>query len=418
MATVSITGINKKKGISIYLAINHGRNKRKLISLGLTVAAKHWNKNTNEIRKSHKNYVRLNRLIGEALGDATAVLDEMTAGRRLITVETVAENIRSALFVEKDTSKDEDFLSFCDRRLQEYFDRERYSTFAAYRTAVNKLKNFTKSKLKRSTLPYELFTVEYLRSFHTHLIKDIGNAPNTVHKNLTSIRTLFYDAIRSGYVSRNDDPFFSIRIKREKTSRDRITGEEFVAIESAELKDEGAEDTRREFLFAYYAGGMRFSDICLFKWSHVRFDGKDYRSKFKMKKVSDTAGLVLVPKALEILSHYGNIEEMTGKDEYVFYPLRSRKRAKTAHQIHKAIASANVIANKNLKKIQKIAGIQTKLTTHMARHSIAKMLDDQGWDIYDIMKILGHSKVSTTQEYLRGFQSTRLDSDFRDVFEQ
>jgi len=418
MAVVSILGRKKKNNYVVYIAITHGRNTRKYISLGLKVSSKYWNPNTNEVRKNHKNHVKLNRLIGDSLTRARQVIDEMVGARKLITIDLLQDNIRQALFATEEKPTGEDFIEFCDRRLQEYRDRDQIATFKAYRTAVNKLRRFTATKLKRSTLPFELVSVDFIRAFHTHLIKDLKNAPNTVHKNLTSIRTLLYEAIREGHMSRNDDPFFNIRIRKENTMRDRITPEEFQAIEALELEEgTGVWDTRNEFLFAFYAGGMRYSDICLYKWSYVRFDGADYRSRFKMKKVSDGAGVVLVPKAIEILKLYGDLDEMVGKNEFVFYPLRSRKRAKTEAQIFNAINSANVIANKNLGKIGERAGITTHLTTHMARHSIAKLLDELGWDIYDIMKVLGHSKVSTTQQYLRGFQSRRLDSDYRSVFE-
>jgi len=417
MASVKIDSKKKKKGYALFLAVNHGRNQRKLISLKLTVPAKYWNAKAKEIRKSHKDHIRLNRLINDSLTVAVRVIDEMVAGRRLLTLETFTDNIRAELFGEKIEIQDGDFFEFCDTRLKEYSDRNQIATFRAYRTAVKKLKTFVWNRMHRNTLPYELCSVDLFRAFHTHMIKDLGNAPNTVHKNMTSLRTLMHEAIRAGHMSRNDDPFFSIKLKKQKTQRGRITPEEIKAIAELELEEEtGIWHNRNEFLFAFYSGGMRYGDVCLFKWSHVRYDGVNYRSRFKMKKVSDGAGIVLVPNALDILRRYGNIDDMIGKNEYVFYPLRSRKPV-TELQIFNGISGATTICNRHLKVIAAECGIKTRLTTHMARHSIAKYLDEQGWDIYDIMEILGHTKVSTTQEYLRGFQSKRLDDNYQNLFE-
>lgn len=417
MATVSISGKNRRGKIVLYLAINHKRNKRKLLSLGVSVPPSHWNAKAGEVRKSHQSSASINRRLSHALSTAREVIDDIERANRLLDVETITAAIRSRLDGAGDSKpSDNDFLAFCAARLKDYEGRGQIPTFNAYRTAVNKLRDFTGKHYSSKVLPFGNVTREFIEAFHTYMVQDLGNATNTVHKNLTSIRTMTYHAIRMGHIARNDDPFFKMRIKKEATMRDRITGDEFLAIEQVELKDVGAQETRREFLFAYYAGGMRYSDVCLFKWLHVQWDGRQLRSRFKMKKVSEGAGVVLVPKAIKILEHYDDPVQRAGDDDYVFKPMRSRRVVDTPRGRHNAISSATAVANKNLKKIAKAAGITTKLTTHMARHSIAKLLDEQGWPIQDIMKILGHTQVTTTQNYLRGFQSTQLDEDYKGLF--
>lgn len=416
MARASINTRQRSGKVSIFLRINHGDGKRKLISLGISVPQSQWNDKTKQVRKAHRSSSSLNRRISECLSIADEVIDDKVSKRHPVTLEGITADVRARLFDEPVVKQEGDFLAFCDGLLVEYEGRGQVATFNAYRTAVNKLRAYTRKTTRLNVLSFTALTPAFIRSFHTHMVKDLGNATNTVHKNLTSIRTMVYRAISDGLMSRNDDPFFGMKIKKEKTMRGRITAGEFVAIEQVELIDEGAQHTRREFLFAYYAGGMRYSDVCLLKWSHVRYDGKEYRIRFKMKKVADGAGVVIVPKAMRIIEHYGEPGELAGQDVYVFMPLRARRVTPTPRGIHNAISSATTVANRNLKKIAKAAGITTRLTTHMARHSIAKLLDDEGWDIYDIMKILGHTQVTTTQNYLAGFQSTRLDGEFRGVF--
>lgn len=61
--------------------------------------------------------------------------------------------------------------------------------------------------------------------------------------------------------------------------------------------------------------------------------------------------------------------------------------------------------NKDLKKVQKIAKIETKMTFHLSRHSFADIHRTRGTSINDISNLLGHSDIKITQRYLKGFDA-------------
>ena len=63
-----------------------------------------------------------------------------------------------------------------------------------------------------------------------------------------------------------------------------------------------------------------------------------------------------------------------------------------------------------------MAGIETPISFHLARHSLADYLRKKGWSIYDISKVLAHANVRVTEQYLKGFDSTDLDEKFGKVF--
>ena len=253
-------------------------------------------------------------------------------------------------------------------------------------------------------------TVDLLRGFQTYLIEKAGNSPNTVHKRLRTIRTLLYHAIRDGRFPQEKNPFFQIKLKKEKVIKQRLDISEIHHIEQLDL-EEGTLiwHVRNWFLFSFYAGGIRFSDVCLLKWDHI----KNGRLSYKMKKTREGSSTILVPQALEIITTYR--QSSTVSDDYVF-PILKGYKTYPELEMHNSISSWNALVNKYLKKIQKKAGIRTSLSFHLARHSLADYLRRKGWSVYDISKILAHSNVIVTERYLKGFDKDDLDNKMLEAF--
>jgi len=68
-------------------------------------------------------------------------------------------------------------------------------------------------------------TVSFLEGFRTYLIGHCGNGKNTVHKNLASIRTILYSAIREGRFPQENNPFFQIRLRCHPALQQQINDE-------------------------------------------------------------------------------------------------------------------------------------------------------------------------------------------------
>ncbi len=74
------------------------------------------------------------------------------------------------------------------------------------------------------------------------------------------------------------------------------------------------------------------------------------------------------------------------------------------------ISAKTALYNKNLKKLQKECKINTKLSSHISRHTYTDFMLMENIDVYDISKSLGHSKLSTTEHYLKEFSTDRVDN--------
>lgn len=62
-----------------------------------------------------------------------------------------------------------------------------------------------------------------------------------------------------------------------------------------------------------------------------------------------------------------------------------------------------------IKKYSELADIETKITPHMFRHSVATYLIEEGADISCIQRILGHSSIKTTQIYIHVSMSKQIE---------
>lgn len=138
---------------------------------------------------------------------------------------------------------------------------------------------------------------------------------------------------------------------------------------------------RNVFLFQAYTG-LAYADAKRLSVKDIQVDGKgDYWIRMKRKKTLVAFSIPLLAPASRILESY-----MPGKvvDEPLLPVISNQKM------------------NANLKLIQELAGINKNLTTHLARHTFATTITlSNGVPIETVSRMLGHSKLSTTQVYAK-----------------
>ena len=109
--------------------------------------------------------------------------------------------------------------------------------------------------------------------FERYLRQVKENAPNTVRKELARLRRVYKQAARDGAIKVADDPFLLyVKPKGQRVERRKLTIDELnllaeLGAEKGLLPGTFDETARNAFVFAFYAGGMRFSDVCCLKTS-------------------------------------------------------------------------------------------------------------------------------------------------------
>ena len=241
----------------------------------------------------------------------------------------------------------------------------RNATKQNYTTLFNNLERY-KRNLLLTDIDYH-FVTQYEKA-----MKDGGVSHNTIISRLRMLSALMNEAKRRDLISTN--PFEKFKIQSMVSKKGYITYEQLHKIEKMKLC--GKEDKVRDaFLVGCYTG-LRFSDIVSLRQSNID-------NGWLTKKMVKTGFVVEIPvnelyggAFIEILRKYGNdIGNLT----------------KTLY--------CNAKVNKILRDILDRIGVDRKITFHSSRHTFATLLIQKGVAITTIQKMLGHTKITTTQIY-------------------
>jgi integrase len=222
---------------------------------------------------------------------------------------------------------------------------------------------------------------DYLTERGEHLM------PYTAINYLACVRNALNMAVREGILSVN--PFNQLsaqdKIKTPESKREYLTIEEVRRLEETPCEYEFA---KRAFLFGCYCG-LRISDIRRLKWSDLIKDGNNYRINIVMHKTQSPIYLPLSKKAINWVPVRKDLS-----DDALLFPCLPKQ----------------ISAPLYLSAWVKAAGITKRITFHASRHTFATMMLTLGVDLYTVSKLLGHSKVETTQIYAKIINKKKDDA--------
>lgn len=391
----------------VYVVIRHGRE-RAALATPIRVKPRDWNDRTGEVRKTAPDFHASNRYLAERREAATSAL-------LLARLRGDPFPCRSAKEEVEREGGGDDFLAYCRDRLDHYRRRRQWGTHEVYRVVVEKLTDYVRRSTGRRELPVAAVTVRFLEGFQTYLVETHGNGASTVAKNLSTIRTMYYAAIRAGIASQADNPFFRLPLPSSEPSRKRpLTVDEIWRLEDASFARRRMTDARNAFVFAFYEGGVRISDVLQLTTDNVYAEGSVWRVAYEAEKTGKASYMFpLWPSAERILRSYGWPDLPPGRYLFPFLPARVRRGSEEAFV---EIKRKTALVNKNLRLVREACGIGVPLTTHIARHTFSHYLDELGWSVQQIQELLRHHDSAETEGYLRSMRTDGFDDRLRPAF--
>ena len=188
------------------------------------------------------------------------------------------------------------------------------------------------------------------------------------------LKALLTRADKFGKIERNPYERLKGQFKRgDKENVEYLTEDEMKQFEAIILPTGSDLDVAHDlFIFQMYTG-LPYSDMQAFDIREYKFDGTRWNRVGQRIKTGVPYVSSLLPPAVNVLEKYDyEIPQMS-----------------------------NAAYNFHLKELQKMAGIKTRMHSHLARHTFATFMLRNGVKIENVSKMLGHTNITQTQRYAK-----------------
>jgi site-specific recombinase XerD len=377
----------------VYIRVTQ-HSKYSLVSTGISVEKTFWDPNKGRVKTAHPLAKTFNRSIQVKLHQA----------QEAIATDPTASRIYIANLLKDGAAKD--FKGIALEAAERLADDGGYHRPNQIRYAAERME-----ELRGKGVSIDSITPDAVNEFQRFLMTEYGNHQNTVRKYVSCLKNVFSYALANNYTK--NDVFASSKVEivsSVENKKQALSPEQVKHIESLDIEpDSDIWHVRNYFLFSMYNAGIRFTDFATLRWSNI----VDGRLIYKMGKTEKSKSVSQTSKALKILEYYRTDE--SAPDDYIFPIIKDKSL--TGRELKKKAHSANAQINLLLKELQSMAGIQTNMSFHIARHTFARWARSLNMDIDWIGSALAHSKRSTTERYLASLSEYNIDDGLKAMFD-
>ena len=370
----------KNEQASIYARITVN-GKRATISLKRKVLVSNWDVHKNRARGTNQKSRILNSYLDETYNHLFKCYRDLMNEHKLITAQVV----KARYFGNDENNRSiTDIINYHN---EDMVNKLKWGTQKNYYTTQSYISKFL-SKFYKTTdlylreldyhfiIKFEKYLREYVPEDHQ---KPMGN--NTVMKHIERFRKMITLSHKLGWIQL--DPFINFKSKFIKNERGFLSLEELQEIENKQFSIHRLELVKDLFVFSCYTS-LSYIDVIHLTADNIciGIDGELW-IYYKREKTTKPIRIPLLPKALQIIEKY-----------------KSSRKSISQGSIFPKISNQKL--NSYLKEIADVCGIKKNLTFHIARHTFATTVTlSNGMPIETVSKLLGHSRISTTQIYAK-----------------
>ncbi|SEW49589.1 Site-specific recombinase XerD [Chryseobacterium wanjuense] len=379
----------------VYLRITKNRRKKE-ISIGLKGFKEHFD--SEQFIKPHPNFKIENSFIIKQKYEALSIIRNFQLNDEDFTLESFERKFRGM------PETNDNFFDFTEEIITEMEQSDRLGNARAYREAKESLLKFINDNHSgKTTLKFKELTPELLEKYEVYM-RSKGNENGGMAFKMRQIRAIFNKAINRKIISQDIYPFkyYKVSKLKAKPNKRALTVEDFKKLKDVNLLQfPHLMEAYNYFMFSFYTRGMNFVDMMYLKKSDIVND----RLYYTRAKTKGRFNIEIVDKAQEIIDFY---KDKTKNTSYVFPILLSDDMTpkQIEYRKHKVLSRYN----RKLGEIAKIAGVESHVTSYVARHSFATILKKKGTSTDLISELMGHSNVQITMTYLKEFDDEELDN--------
>lgn len=286
------------------------------------------------------------------------------------------------------------FVAYANKEIECMWKKESYSTSRNYRTALHSFLRYRNDE----DVMFSEFDSDLVEDYNRWL-RHKGICPNTISCYMRSLRAIYNKAVKARIVKQTY-PFSDVFTGVAKTDKRSITIADISHLQQLDLKKGSFKEFVRDlFLFSFFALGMPFVDLAFLRKSQI----VDGNIVYYRHKTGQKVTVKLEPCMCDIIRRHH-----VPNSEYVF-PLFTKSKDKGPQLVYDSYKSKICYYNRILNELGKEAGISSKLTSYVARHTWASVAYEQQVDLPVISKALGHTNSQITQIYVKELNNDKLN---------
>ena len=222
-----------------------------------------------------------------------------------------------------------------------------------------------------------------------------GVVTNTVSFYIRILRAVYNRAVEEGDIE-DLHPFTRVYTGIGKTKKRALPLKTLRHIRRLDLSGNPAMEYARDmFMMSFFLRGMSFIDMAYLRKTDLRDGFVTYRRR----KTGQLLTIGWTDEMQQMIDKYPD-----NPTEYLL-PILRRTDIDERHSYRNT--SNNI--NSALKKVAKMAGVATRLTLYVARHSWASVAKSKGIPLSVISEGMGHSSETTTRIYLASLETSVVD---------
>ena len=370
----------KNNQVPVYARITVN-GKRANISIQRRVNSTDWDAARGIMRGTRQESKLLNKYLDQVRSKIYTAYEDLLSENKMVTAQAIKNRYLGA----------DKFY----RSLQELFEYHneisRHSisahTLRHYKVTQGYLQKFLRAKFNLEDFRLIYLNFSFIKDFEffiksyqpTDHQRKMGH--NTAMKHLQRLRKMVTMAYHHEWIPK--DPFVRFKSSYVKKRREFLTREELQSIEDFQSSINRLNIVKDIFLFSCYTG-LSYIDITKLTMDNIKMDFDENQwIETERQKTKTALKIPLLNQARDILKRY-------------------QDHPKTVHSKTLLPRYSNQKLNSYLKEIADFCGIKKHLTFHIARHTFATTITlTNGVPIETVSKLLGHTKLATTQIYAR-----------------
>lgn len=368
----------------------------KHINTGLHISDSEWNaeessvcKGTDESPEKTKYLSSIKNNLKEQQKKLLAVISALDNKGTVYTAEDVVSAYNSPLIIVG-------LVSFTRKLIEDLNKIGKKATVKRLETTLNSLLRYTDG----NEVAWNEVTSTFVLGYEEFLMKR-GLCRNSTSFYMRNLRAIVNRAIEQDFeLPRN--PFKHVYMGVDKTLKRAVSLDVIRKIRDIDLSGHPSLDSARKvFMFAFYTRGMSFVDIAFLKKS----DLNNGIITYSRRKTRQQLSVKIEPETRKLIDSFGE------SNTVYLLPILNDGEIDTQQQYENAYFRIN----RNLQKVGRMLGLETKLTLYVARHAWASIAHSNHVALSTISKAMGHNSEKTTIIYLQSLDTASVDKANSDI---